>query len=287
MKKKHFKKLSIAGLVLIGLVFVFCMVLAFHSSAKDASAAVGTTGAMSLMFFGMASAIPRESVGEYDTLKYTHTAAVSAGDVIAVNGLVLVAVNNALANVENVYIYNDARMTMPRVAATAFNVWDPVFWDNTNGVITNVVAGNTFCGYCAEKSLSADTTIFVMLSQWPHSVTRPFLLPSAVVALADAAATPTAAQMVYSNIFTMTPSAGRNFTTDTAANLVAAIPGCRVGDTFEFTVISLAAFAVTFVAGSGVTLVPASIAANNASVSVKCLFTNVTAGAEAVTIYRE
>lgn len=76
----------------------------------------------------------------------------------------------------------------------------------------------------------------------------------AVVALADAAATLTAAQMVDSGIFTITPTVARILTTDTAANIVAAIPDYQVGTWFDFTIVNTAAFDVTLAAGTGITL---------------------------------
>jgi len=75
-----------------------------------------------------------------------------------------------------------------------------------------------------------------------------------VVALADAAATLTAAQMIDSGIFTITPTVARILTTDTAANIVAALPRYQVGTWFDFTVVNPALFDVTLAAGTGITL---------------------------------
>ena len=111
------------------------------------------------------------------------------------------------------------------------------------------------------------------------------LKTKAEVALADADATLTAAQMEDSGIFTITPTAARTLTTDTAANLVAGISGVQVGSWFNFTVVDLAAYDVTLAAGAGVTITGNAVANNN-SATFKALFTNVTAGTEAVTIYR-
>lgn len=49
-------------------------------------------------------------------------------------------------------------------------------------------------------------------------------------------------------------SAGRNVTTDTAANILAANPWMDIGDSFEVMVSVTPAFAATYVAGAGVTL---------------------------------
>lgn len=116
------------------------------------------------------------------------------------------------------------------------------------------------------------------------SVTPVKIAIQSVTALADAAATLTAAEMI-AGLFTITPTAGRALTTDTAANIVAAISGAEVGTWFDLTIVCLAAFAATLTAGSGVTIV-GTAAVNNQAGTFKVLLTDVTSGSEAVTIYR-
>ena len=113
------------------------------------------------------------------------------------------------------------------------------------------------------------------------AITQPKVKTKAVVALADADATLTATQMVDSGIFTITPTVARTLTTDTAVNLVAAMAGYQVGTWFEFTIVCLAAFAVTLAAGTGVTIVGSAVA-NNVSATFKARIDSATA----VTIYR-
>lgn len=103
----------------------------------------------------------------------------------------------------------------------------------------------------------------------------------AAVALADAGATLTATQLANSGLFTITPTVARALTTDTAVNIVAALGGYQVGSHFDFTVINLAAFAVTLTAGVGVTLVGSAVA-NNTSATWKCCV----ASATTVVLYR-
>lgn len=79
---------------------------------------------------------------------------------------------------------------------------------------------------------------------------------STVVAVADAAATLTAAQIIDSKLFTQTPTAARTLTTDTAALIVAAATGYAVGTSFDFSIINLsAATTITVAGGTGVTVV--------------------------------
>ena len=113
------------------------------------------------------------------------------------------------------------------------------------------------------------------------AVTPPQIKTKTVVALADADATLTAAQMIDSGIFTITPTIARTLTTDTAANLVAAMPSYQVGTWFDITIACLAAFAVTLAAGTGVAIVGSAVV-NNVSGTWRCRIDSTSA----VTIYR-
>lgn len=70
----------------------------------------------------------------------------------------------------------------------------------------------------------------------------------------DANHTLTVAEMAGGVVYYSALSAGRNVTTPTAAQILAAASDMDVGDTFAFIVSIQDAFALTWVAGSGVTL---------------------------------
>jgi uncharacterized cupin superfamily protein len=117
-------------------------------------------------------------------------------------------------------------------------------------------------------------------------VSRAPLKAKAEVDLADTdASTLTAAQLLDSGIFKATPTTARSHTTDTAANIVAALPGAKAGAWFDFAFICTAAFAETIQAGAGVTLV-GDMVLNDNSGSFRALITDAGSGTEAVTIYR-
>lgn len=85
------------------------------------------------------------------------------------------------------------------------------------------------------------------------------------------------------------PNGGaRSDVTPTAALMVAGVTNAAVNDCFEFLLINTAngAETVTLTAGNGVTLVPATVAADQ-NQALRCVarFTNVTSSSEAVTIY--
>lgn len=140
-----------------------------------------------------------------------------------------------------------------------------------DGVLTADVAGR------AKMADAFVTTAKVVEA----GITPPKTKTKTGVALADAAATLTAAQMIDSGIFTITPTVARILTTDTAVNLVAAMAGYQVGTWFDIVIVNLAAFDVTLAAGAGVTLSGKAII-NNVSGTWRCRFDSATTA----TIYR-
>lgn len=97
----------------------------------------------------------------------------------------------------------------------------------------------------------------------------------------------TAAQLLGGLILRNPNGGPRTDTTATAALIVAAIPGAAVGQSFEFVVRNTAGAAetITVAGGTDVTISgTATITQNNTKLFLAVL-TNVTAGAEAVTVY--
>lgn len=107
------------------------------------------------------------------------------------------------------------------------------------------------------------------------------------VDVGDVTATLTAAQLA-SGILTSDPAAGAiNLTTPTAALIVAEDGKAAVGRGFEFVIINEdGANAITVVAGVGVTAKGSLVVAASTSARFYVRYTNVTAAAEAVSIYR-
>lgn len=120
-------------------------------------------------------------------------------------------------------------------------------------------------------------------------VSTRYLSGRVLTAATDAATTLTGAQTTHA-VVTMTPTAARNLTIATAAQIVAAIPDAQVGTCFELTVINGAAatHAITLVAGSGVTLGGAAAMATIAAASSATYLGRITnVGTPAVTFYRK
>ena len=100
-------------------------------------------------------------------------------------------------------------------------------------------------------------------------------------------ATLTAAQS-YNSIVRGIPTSTATYTTETAANIIAAIGGdCAVGTCFRIVVLNAAATAITITVGggSGVTVSGIATVVQNASKEFIGYITNVTAGSQAITLY--
>lgn len=158
------------------------------------------------------------------------------------------------------------------VFATSPTLVTPALGTPASGVLTNVTGLPTtgLVDLAVTTAKVADA-----------AVTQAQVKTRTVVALADAAATLTAAQMIDSGIFTITPTVARILTTDTAANLVAALPRYQVGTWFDIIIVNTAAFDVTLAAGTGITLVGKMII-NNVSGTWQARIDSATA----ITIYR-
>jgi predicted RecA/RadA family phage recombinase len=156
MKDTIIKKLGKGGLIAVGLLFFIGLLCI---ATQNPAMAMG--GAALPLVFGMATGVVNDGVSRVRTCKHTHNAATNPGDIIVYNGSVLIAVDVAAANVENVYIYK-GRVTLPKEAALAINFGDKVYWvADTN--VNKTSAGNTECGFCVEDAAAADTTVTIML----------------------------------------------------------------------------------------------------------------------------
>lgn len=107
-----------------------------------------------------------------------------------------------------------------------------------------------------------------------------------LVALADADAVLTAAQLVDSGIFTQTPTAARGLTTDTAAAIAAAIPGQQNGTWFDVVIVNktAGAFDITLLAGANVSIEGSPVISSLGAKSGTFRFCVTPAGVSAVRI---
>lgn len=255
---------------------LFLIVIGFVAMAGHGPAAAAL-GLLPFVFGGIAV---RDDMDEVRTLKFAHTAATVKDTIYMINGMPMLALNSSDANVVNVFVISGL-IEYAKVSAQAWTSGQRVYYDTANARFTNVQGAATIlAGFTGDTAANPTSTgIVILIPKIGQVKTR------TVVALTDAAATLTATQLIDSGIFTITPSAGRALTVDTAALIVAGFPGAQVGDYFDFNVVCLAAFAATITTAANITLV-GSMAVNNQSATFRAVCTNVTAASEAVTIYR-
>lgn len=139
----------------------------------------------------------------------------------------------------------------------------------------------------------ADDTVVLRLSGTERArvnttafaVAHPFIDKATQTALVGTA-TVTAAQLL-TKVLDGTPVAAATYTLPTAALLVAAIPGARVGDSFHFVVNNKSAGAntITVAAGTGVTANGTLTVAKDVIRMFLVIITNVTSASEAYFAY--
>ena len=112
----------------------------------------------------MATGTPIDVLANLRTLKYNHSLAVTAGDILLHNGHVLIAVNATLANEDNVWIYR-GKIGFPKTSALVISVGDVCYWDDTAKEVNKTASGNTRVGICVEDSSASDEAVIVNLSE--------------------------------------------------------------------------------------------------------------------------
>lgn len=179
------------------------------------------------------------------------------------------------------------------LADGAIAIGSEVYWDDTNDKFTQTAAGNTHFGTLVGGPLgdlvsagpAADGDACYVLHD-PQGFTPYAESGKKSEATASATASLTAAQ-VLGGFVNSVPVAGITLTLPTAALLVAAMAGCKVGDAVTFSIenTSAGANAITLAAGAGGTLRGGTSVAQNKSVIIRIVLTNVTAAAETYTAH--
>ena len=174
-------------------------------------------------------------------------------------------------------------------------VWaegDKIYWDNANTRVTNTpTAGGACIGYAVAAAANPSSTGKVRVGYVP-TILGESSSPAAASYNTAGPQTYTAADILGRTIVRDPNGAARTDVLPTAALLVAAIPGVRVGDTIDCLIVNGAdaAETITLSAGTGggfdANQTAASrVIAQNASKLVRIRFTNVTASSEAYVVY--
>lgn len=102
----------------------------------------------------------------YEACKTSIASATTAGTMYLVNSIPMLALNDALANADNVFVHDAAKVEYTKETGQAWTPGDKVYWDDTNKRLTKTATANTLCGYAAEEAASADTTGKFKLAQY-------------------------------------------------------------------------------------------------------------------------
>lgn len=162
--KKLFGKFTILQ-ILIVLGILFCAGLAMAGVIHP------IVGALPLI--GIGATKIRDEICHVRTLKYTHNGVTVTDTVYYLNGMVLMAMNSAGANVENVYVCS-GMIEYAKVAAQAWTGGQKIYWDNAVGKFTNVYAvGCILAGYAHESTANPSDTGFVILDPSMRAASSP------------------------------------------------------------------------------------------------------------------
>jgi predicted RecA/RadA family phage recombinase len=181
------------------------------------------------------------------------------------------------------------------IAKLSTEVWaagDKIYWDNANARVTNAATGALRpVGHAAAAAANPSSTGRVRLDGGlaVHDLDA---TPAPASIATVGAATYTAAQILGGIIVRDTNGAARSDTLPTAALLVAAMPGVKVGDVVRCQIINGAdaAEVLTILVGAGGAFDANQTAASqvigqNVSKTLTIRFTNVTAASEAYVAY--
>ncbi len=165
-------KLINFGLIMLSLIFSVIVISIAPGPLAVAAAVLAIGGLLlspafryRLMALNNVGATAIDRSGEKTrTLKYTSASAVGLGDVIVVNGQVVIACGAYGANVEGVYIFR-GRVEFPKEASLAIAPGEKCYWVAGNGNVNKTSAGNTEVGICVENALTTDSVVLVELGE--------------------------------------------------------------------------------------------------------------------------
>lgn len=112
----------------------------------------------------MAKATVRSGLEGTRTLKYTNASAVADGDILVLNGQVLVAQGAWGAAAAGIYAFR-GRVEFPKEASLAVAPGEVCYYVSAAGSCNKTASGNTMVGIAVEASATTDTTVTVELKE--------------------------------------------------------------------------------------------------------------------------
>ena len=97
-------------------------------------------------------------------LKFTHAKEVTEGDIVVVNGHVVVAAHQANAGVQAQYVFRGP-VLFPKSTDTTIDVGDVCYFDKSSGFVNKVAARNTRVGICMEAATKESSKVFINLCE--------------------------------------------------------------------------------------------------------------------------
>ena len=215
------------------------------------------------------------------------------GTVDDTKGDLIFSTNNGSGLVEAFRVASDKHVTFAGETTFAGPINFDSFSDDIIFASTNNMFSYNFWKASASGGLTVQNNTGAIILDATDIIkgdAKAFTIAPTVTASSNTAGQTISAANLIGGIWSaVNRNASQDDTTDTAANIVAAIPSCAVGDTFEFTFLNVSSNPVDLVGGTGVTLMdgnPASFTIANAK-GRRFMFrvTNVTGSSEAVHIF--
>lgn len=111
----------------------------------------------------MATATLRCATSRILTVEHAPAAAAVVGDILLVNGRVLVAYDDLAISEAGQWMIKADEMEVPKAAGEAWAAGDVVYWDDTAKAFTKTATANTKAGYVQEAALTAATLGIIAL----------------------------------------------------------------------------------------------------------------------------
>ena len=114
----------------------------------------------------------RDGLSKIRTIKYSHSSATTVNIIYYLAGMLMLAINTALANIENVFMISGL-IEYAKLSAQAWTAGQKVYWDDGNSRFTTVAAGNTLAGIAAEDAANPSATGYILLMPEMRAASNP------------------------------------------------------------------------------------------------------------------
>ncbi|MDY6981159.1 MAG: DUF2190 family protein [Pseudomonadota bacterium] len=93
----------------------------------------------------------------YTAFKDAHSGATTAKTPLLINSILVIPLNDADADEDNVFVYECPRVKVDKAGSQAWTPLTKIYWDDTAKNFTTTSTDNTLAGVVAEDAASADT----------------------------------------------------------------------------------------------------------------------------------